>query len=152
MNYDDRIRRTRQTSLVSSACAATTERMAMRPLCASICRATGQDAGTLGIADNLITLNFANDSEIFCNRGGYAQELTPNYLISKRLSEETFLPAAIHYSKITQDIPYLRHAATRWRRISYIPGTAPCRSKPRRMYPGLFVSVPDDFGIITCTI
>ena len=122
MNYDDRIRRTRQASLVSSACAATPERMAMRPLCASICRATGQDAGTSGIADNSLTLNFTNDSEIL-QRGGYAQEFTPNYLISKRLSEEIFLPAAIHYSKITQDIPYLRHAATRWRRLSYIPGT-----------------------------
>ena len=69
MDYDDRIRRTRQASLVSSACAATPERMAMRPLCASICRATGQDAGTSGIADNLLVLNFANNSEIL-QRGG----------------------------------------------------------------------------------
>ena len=69
MNYDDRIRRTRQASLVSSACAATLESMAMRPLCASICRATGQDAGTSGIADNSLTLNFTNDSGIL-QRGG----------------------------------------------------------------------------------
>ena len=121
MNYDDRIRRTRQASLVSSACAATPERMAMRPLCASICRIAGQDAGTSGIADNLPELNFTNGSEIL-QRGGYAQEFTPNYLISKRLSEEIFLPATIHYSRITQDIPYLRHAATRWRRLSCMLG------------------------------
>ena len=69
MNYDDRIRRTRQASLVSSACAATPERMAVRPLCASICRATGQDAGTSGIADNLLLLNFTNDSEILQREG-----------------------------------------------------------------------------------
>lgn len=125
MNYDNRIRRTRQASLVSSACEATPERMAMHPLCASICRATGQDAGTSGIADNLLVLKFTNDSEILQRGGGYTQEFTPNYLISKKLSEEIFLPAAIYYSKITQDIPYLRHAATRWRRLSYIPGTVP---------------------------
>ena len=75
MNYDDRIRRTRQASLVSSACAATPERMAMRPLCASICRATGHDAGTSGIADNLFVLNFANDSEIFATGRGTRRSL-----------------------------------------------------------------------------
>ncbi len=75
MNYDDRIRRTRQTSLVSSACAATPERLAMRPLCASICRATGQDAGTSGITDNLLVLNSANDSEIFVTGGGARRSL-----------------------------------------------------------------------------
>ena len=74
MNYDDRIRRTRQTSLVSSACAATLERMAVRPLFASICRATGQDAGTSGIADNLSLLNFTNNGEIL-QRGGTRRNL-----------------------------------------------------------------------------
>ena len=74
MNYDDRIPRTRQAFLLSSACVAAPERMATRPLCAFIYRVTGQDAGTPEIMESPHVLNSTNDSEIL-QRGGYAQAL-----------------------------------------------------------------------------
>ena len=83
MNYNDRTRRTRQASLVSSASAATPERVAVPPLCASVCRVTEPDTGTLGIAGNPFALNFTNNGGVL-QRGGYAQAFAPNYLISRR--------------------------------------------------------------------
>ena len=143
MNYDDRIRRTRQASLVSSACAATLESMAMRPLCASICRATGQDAGTSGIADNSLTLNFTNDSGIL-QRGGvragiYSKLFNFQEVVGRNFSSCGHLrPFITQKSHKTYRISAMRQRAGGDFHIS----PEPCHARQccARRFPGLFVS------------
>ncbi len=133
MNYGDRIPRTRQAFLVSSACVAAPERMATRPLCAFIYRVTGQDAGTPEIMENPHMLNSTNDSEIL-QRGGVRAGIK----FSKGCRRKFFF----RQPSITQE-PHKtgRISATRQHAGGdfHISPDACGKSKPCRKHPGLFV-------------
>ena len=139
MNYDDRIRRTRQASLVSSACAATPERMAMSLLCALINLIIKQETSLKTYSTPLRLLNFTGNSKNMY-RGGYAQEFTPNYLIFKRMSEGITLPSVRFSEKQSQDILCPRHAVMVGWTCLYTPVTYDARRNCACMCPGLFVS------------
>lgn len=138
MDYDDRTQRIWQAFFPSSACAATPERMAISLLCALINLITKQETSIKNYSASLESLNFTNNSENMY-RGGYAQEFTPNYLIFKRLPEEVTLPAVCFCKKQSQDIPYLRHAATRRRAYFIYPGHIRCKAMPRLYVSGAFL-------------
>ena len=140
MNYDDRIRRTRQASLVSSACAATLESMAMRPLCASICRATGQDAGTSGIADNSLTLNFTNDSGIL-QRGGVRAGIYSKLFNFQEVVGRNFSSCG-HSLLKNHTIHTVSPPCGNALAETFILSPEPCHARQccARRFPGLFVS------------
>ena len=139
MNYDDRIRRTRQASLVSSACAATPESMAMSLLCALINLIIKQETSLKTYSILLKLLNFTGNSKNMY-RGGCAQEFTPNYLTFKRSSERITLPSVRFSEKQSQDILCPRHAVMDGWTCLYTPVTYDARRNCACMCPGLFVS------------
>ena len=126
MNYDDRIRRTRQASLVSSACAATLESMAMSLLCALINLIIKQETSLKTYSTPLKLLNFTGNSKNMY-RGGYAQVFTPNYLIFKRSSEGITLPSVRFSEKQSQNILCPRHAVMVGWTCLYTPVTYDAR-------------------------
>ena len=139
MNYDDRIRRTRQASLVSSACAATLESMAMSLLCALINLIIKQETSLKTYSTPLKLLNFTGNSKNMYRGGVRAGIYSKLFNFQKVVGRNYASVSPFQRETITEHTVSPPCSNGRVDMFIY-PGYIRCKEKLACMCPGLFVS------------